>query len=129
VLAVRRKAWKSLLALSVPVAALVAWSAFNWIAYGEIHLLERAGAVALPDGAVQTAVALAAGRLPLWILGLGAVSPFAVAFAVQAGRRVLWICAGAGAAIAAAGLLLPVADLPAFHDVKKNHRRVPLAAV
>jgi len=117
VLAVRRKAWKSLLALSVPVAAMVAWSAFNWIAYGEIHLLERAGAVASPDGALQTAVSLAVGRLPLWVVGLGAVSPFAVAFAAQAGRRVLWICAGAGAAIVAAGLLLPVADLPAFRDV------------
>src|SRR5882762_6964022 len=117
VLAVRRKAWKSLLALSVPVATLVAWSAFNWIAYGQIHLFERAGAVASPDGAVLTAVGLAAGRLPMWILGLGAVSPFAVGFALQAGRRVLWICAGAGAAIAAAGLLLPVGDLREFRDV------------
>ena len=117
VLAVRRKAWKSLLALSVPVATLVAWSAFNWVAYGEIHLLERAGAVASPDGGLQTAVSLAAGRLPMWIVGLGAVSPFAIAFAVQAGRRVVWICAAAGAAICAAGLLLPVADLPAFRDV------------
>jgi len=60
---------------------------------------------------------LAAARLPLWFLGLGAVSPFAVAFAAQAGRRVLWICAGAGTAIVVAGLLLPVADLPAFRDV------------
>jgi hypothetical protein len=117
VLAVRRKAWKSLLALSVPVATLVAWSAFNWIAYGQIHLFERAGAVASPDGAVLTAVGLAAGRLPMWILGLGALSPFAVGFALQAGRRVLWICAGAGAAIAAAGLLLPLGDLREFRDV------------
>jgi len=117
VLAVRRKAWKSLLALSVPVAALVAWSAFNWIAYGQIHLFERAGAVASPDGAFLTGVALAAGRLPMWILGLGAVSPFAVAFAMQAGRRVLLICAAAGAVIVAVGLLLPVADVPAFRDV------------
>jgi len=45
------------------------------------------------------------------------VSPFAVAFAMQAGRRVLLICAAAGAVIVAVGLLLPVADVPAFRDV------------
>src|SRR5690242_10981912 len=116
-LAARRKSWRHLRALALPLAALLAWSGFTWFAYGGVHLFERAAELGEADEGLRTLVALSAGRLPLWVVGLGALSPFALAFAGRGRGRLLLICALAGAAIAAAGLLLPLSDLPAFAGV------------
>ncbi|HZX96211.1 MAG TPA: hypothetical protein VFE90_16950 [Myxococcales bacterium] len=119
-LSVSRRRWRDLRALCLPIGALLAWSAFNWFSYGGIHLLERGTQLGSADEGLPTFVALSAGRLPLWVLGLGALSPFALAFAARAHRRLLWICGLIGAAIAAAGLLVPLGDLPAFEGVNRT---------
>jgi dolichyl-phosphate-mannose-protein mannosyltransferase len=117
VLALRRKSWRDLRALALPVGTLLAWSGFNWLAYGGVHLFERAAELGEADQGLQTLLALSAGRLPLWFVGLGALSPFALAFAGRGRGRLLLTCALLGAAVAAAGLLLPLSDLPAFAGV------------
>ncbi len=117
VLAVRRKSWRHLRALALPVGALLAWSGFNWFAYGGVHLFERAAELGEADEGLRTLLALSAGRLPLWVVGLGALSPFALAFAGRGRRRLLVVCGLLGAAVAALGLLFPLADLPAFDGV------------
>lgn len=117
VLALRRKSWRHLRALLLPVGVLFAWSAFNWFAYGGVHLFERAAGLGEADGGLRTLIALSAGRLPLWVVGLGALSPFALAFAGRGRGRLLLVCGLAGVAVALAGLFLPLSDLPAFAGV------------
>jgi hypothetical protein len=112
-----RKSWRSLLALTLPIGALLAWSGFNWFSYGGVHLFERAAELGAADEGLRTLLALSAGRLPLWAVGLGALSPFALAFAGRGRGRLLLGCALAGVAVAVAGLFLPLSDLPAFEGV------------
>jgi len=115
VLVIRRRKWRSLRALVLPAVALIGWSAFTWVAYGGVHLLERAGALANPeDGGVLAAAALCAGRLPLWVEGVGALSPFSLAFIQHAGRRALAWCAVAGAVVIAVGLAIPFRSFAIF---------------
>lgn len=68
-----RRQWRALAFLLVPLAALAAWSLFNYADYGGIHLLERR--IAHP-----ITTANLAGRVVDWIAGLGAVAPFSIAF-------------------------------------------------
>lgn len=117
VLALRRKSWRHLRALALPLGALLAWSGFTWFAYGGVHLFERATSLAEADEGLRTLLALSAGRLPLWVVGLGALSPFALAFAGRGRGRLLVGCGLVGLAVAIAGLLLPHPDLPVFAGV------------
>ena len=117
VLVARGKRWRSLWALSLPLAALAGWSALNLYDYGGIHLLERRpGSGAAGEGPAIIA-SLMAARLPLWFVGLGAAAPFAPFVAaglwhLPSERRWILACCAIGAAIAVAGLLLPMPDLP-----------------
>ncbi|HET7785671.1 MAG TPA: glycosyltransferase family 39 protein [Myxococcales bacterium] len=115
-----RRSWRSLLALALPLSALLAWSGFNWFAYGGVHLFERAAELGEAGDGLSTLLALSAGRLPLWAVGLGALSPFALAFAGRGRGRLLVVCALLGAAVAVAGLSLPLSDLPAFEGVNST---------
>lgn len=76
----RRLLWVAL----VPVAGLVAWSMFNHADYGGLHLLAR------PQGIEPKGLGHGVGsivvRCFLWLVALGAVSPFA-AIAVATGLR------------------------------------------
>ncbi|HEY5676390.1 MAG TPA: glycosyltransferase family 39 protein, partial [Myxococcales bacterium] len=117
VLVARRRSWRHLRALLLPLSALGAWSGFTWFSYGGVHLFERATELGAADEGLRTLLALSAGRLPLWVVGLGALSPFTLAFAGRGRAPLLLVCGAVGAAVAAAGLLLPLSDLPAFAGV------------
>lgn len=62
-----RRPWWS---VAIPVAALAAWSAFNYLDYGGIHLLGRVGQEGLPRTEV----------LWHWVIFLGALSPFSLLY-------------------------------------------------
>jgi 4-amino-4-deoxy-L-arabinose transferase-like glycosyltransferase len=62
-----RRPWWS---VGIPVAALAAWSVFNYLDYGGIHLLGRAGQAGLPRAEV----------LWHWVIFLGAMSPFSLLY-------------------------------------------------
>jgi hypothetical protein len=72
---VLRRQWKLLWVVLIPAAGLAAWSAFNHYDYGGIHLLSR------PEGIEPKGVGHRIGsvlvRCLLWLVALGAVSPFA----------------------------------------------------
>lgn len=79
--------------LLVPVGMLAAWSLFNWLDYGGVHLLERPVTTATAPGVLST-LALIAGRAGLWLIALGAIVPATLAFApslarARGGRRLL----------------------------------------
>lgn len=74
-----RRDWRYLWVLVVPLLALLGWSLFNYYDYGGVHLLGRPRAW-LP-------LWLLMERTVLWILGLGAASPFVVAFLSELARR------------------------------------------
>ncbi|MCX7201324.1 MAG: glycosyltransferase family 39 protein [Burkholderiales bacterium] len=67
--------WKQLPWALLPLGALVAWSLFNWVDYGGVHLLGRKAEprnlILLRDAAIA------------WVMALGAIAPFA-----------LWLFAG-----------------------------------
>jgi hypothetical protein len=68
-----RRSWRWAWVLGVPVAALAAWSAWNLMDYGGIHLLGR-------DVKPFTLANLSAGWVD-WVCGLGAVMPLAWGYA------------------------------------------------
>jgi hypothetical protein len=113
--------------LLVPVGALVGWSLFNWFDYGGIHILERPIATgAIP--ALGRRLAVMAARGMLWVIALGAIAPFTLAFVGQlatssAGRRLLL----ATAAIAAITSVIGRAALPAEPVVQSVLRGLFLA--
>jgi 4-amino-4-deoxy-L-arabinose transferase-like glycosyltransferase len=76
-----RRDWRSAWVLLVPLGILVAWSAFNYFDYGEIHLLSRSPSER-GDGSV-------AERLLNWIQTLGAIAPFSILYLSWARRRKL----------------------------------------
>ena len=79
-LTLRRRAWRDLWALAIPALALAAWSAFHWFDYGGIHLLGRRLGSGAPGESAAVVAGLMAARLPLWLVGLGAVSPLPLSF-------------------------------------------------
>src|SRR5579863_7802833 len=96
----RRAAWLIL----IPLGVLVAWSGLNWLDYGGVHLLTRPVSTA-GGGALRT-LGLLSVRGVLWLMALGAVTPFSLVFIPilrrdRAGRRLL-----AAAATIALGTLL-----------------------
>jgi len=94
----------------------------HWIAYGEIHLLERAGAGRLTRlGAADGRVA-GGGRLPLWFVGLGPCLRSRSPSPRGPGRRVLWICGGRWRGHRRRRLAAARRDLPAFRDVNATMR-------
>jgi hypothetical protein len=91
----------------VPIGVLVAWSAMNWFDYGGIHMITRPPPNTGHKGAIAIAVGIV-GRGGLWLMALGAVTPYALAFVAplardRAGRRLLVGTAAAAVAIALAG--------------------------
>lgn len=77
-----RRRW---LALLPALAILAAWSAFNLHDYGGVHLIERKVENAgLGPGAAAGAVA---ARALIWVVGLGGIAPFTVAFHRRARAR------------------------------------------
>jgi hypothetical protein len=84
----RRGVWLAL----VPLAVLVAWSLLNWFDYGGVHLLSRPSSAAA-GGTLRRAGVLAT-RGALWLIALGAMTPFSAVFVPalgrdRAGRRLL----------------------------------------
>ncbi len=76
----RRAIWL----LLVPLGVLVGWSVLNWLDYGGVHLLSRptpAGA-----GGALRAIGVLATRGTLWLIALGAVTPFSLVFVPSLGR-------------------------------------------
>ncbi|MEZ4336221.1 MAG: glycosyltransferase family 39 protein [Sandaracinaceae bacterium] len=85
---------RSLWVLAIPIAFLAAWSAFNVWDYGGVHLFGRRISVAEDAPGLPAMIGLTAGRGALWVLTLGAMSPFTLAWAPRAaarfgGRRIL----------------------------------------
>lgn len=70
-----RQAWTVL----VPVAAVAAWSAFNWWDYGGVHLLTRDDA----HPGVLRSVRFGAA----WVLVIGAITPLGILAATQSSAR------------------------------------------
>lgn len=100
-----RRAWKQLPLGLLPVATLMAWSVFNMVEYGGIHLLERpVETLSLPE---------IFARLAAWVMALGAITPFA--FWVFAGwaaafrKRAIGFMVYAVAGVAAIGLMIALA--------------------
>lgn len=90
----RRRRYKELLILLVPVAALGLWSLFNYWDYGGIHLLSTS------QHPNKLALFERVGLRSLeWILTLGAVAPFALLLLAKVGRN-RWVQRG-GIAVAA----------------------------
>lgn len=79
----RRPLW----ALAIPLVVLAAWSAFNVWDYGAIHLFGRRIALAEDAPSAPAAVGLAFGRGALFVLTLGAMAPFTLAFGARAAAR------------------------------------------
>lgn len=95
--------------LLVPAAVLAAWSLFNRLDYGGVHLFERPVASAARPGAVRT-IALLVARAGLWLIALGAVLPGSLAFVPslateRSGARLVVLSAAATAVTIAAGRL------------------------
>lgn len=72
-----REGRRYLVVLAVPLAALAAWSGFNLIDYGGIHLLERP--IATAHFSALEAIGITFGRGALWVVTLGATLPFSIA--------------------------------------------------
>jgi hypothetical protein len=70
---------RALTLLLIPFGALAAWSLFNWWDYGGIHILERPIATGAVPGLLRRLGVIGA-RAGLWLVALGAVSPFAPVF-------------------------------------------------
>ena len=83
--------------LLIPLGALAGWSLFNWFDYGGIHILERPIATGAALGLGRRLAGLVS-RGMLWVVALGAITPFSVAFigplwASRTGRRLLVVAA------------------------------------
>jgi Dolichyl-phosphate-mannose-protein mannosyltransferase len=76
----RRGLWLVL----VPLAVLVAWSILNWLDYGGVHLLSRSTSAA--GGGTVRAMGVLVTRGALWLIALGATTPFSLVFVPALGR-------------------------------------------
>jgi hypothetical protein len=106
---VLRRDWRSAWVLLVPLGILVAWSAFNYFDYAEIHILSRSLGER-GDGGV-------ARQLSDWILTLGAVAPFSVLCLPWAWRRKLLACGVLLAALLTARLARAPVDGAPFSQL------------
>ncbi len=79
----RRHLWT----ISIPLAMLAAWSAFNVWDDGEIHLLGRRISVSDDTPNALAAVGLVLARGALYLITLGALCPFTLAFAARIDER------------------------------------------
>lgn len=111
---------------AVPVLVLLGWSAFNWLDYGGVHLLGRETTSYSADELFV--------RLRLWLVALGAVSPFAAYFYLHASARLpgRWGPALRVALAALLGCLVALAlafwaDAASQHAVERVLRPVFLA--
>lgn len=91
--------------LLIPLAMLAAWSAFNVWDYGGVHIFERP--IASAEFSLLERFGITMGRAALWVLTLGALTPFTLALVPAlrgsaTGRRWVWIALGAIAVLALA---------------------------
>ncbi len=68
--------WRRLAVLFVPITAIICWSIFNYVEYGSIHILNRS----IREVNVRE-------RTVAWIICLGAIAPFSIAFIPYILRR------------------------------------------
>ena len=87
--------------LFVPVFALAAWSLFNFVDYGGVHLLERP--IATAHFSALEAVGITLGRGALWVVTLGATLPFSIALIPSLREDARW---RRGGLVALAGVVL-----------------------
>jgi 4-amino-4-deoxy-L-arabinose transferase-like glycosyltransferase len=93
----RRRQWRQLWVLAIPLGALAGWSIFNLWDYGGIHVLTRSvGEVSLGRYLSEFAS---------WVAGLGAVAPFTVMFVRRLPAR-RWLLPALGLIAAATWLTL-----------------------
>jgi hypothetical protein len=71
---------RRLAVLLVPLGALAAWSAWNVADYGGVHLAGRSVEVG-HSPSLGAVIGIVLGRAGLWVITLGAIAPFALAFA------------------------------------------------
>src|SRR5262249_44855351 len=93
--------WRSAWALGIPLGALVAWSVFNYLDYGHVHLLNR------PVSTGERGEFVLQGLD--WLICLGAVAPFGCLYVPflavrRQGRVLLLIGLAAGLVILCWGI-------------------------
>jgi hypothetical protein len=91
---VARREWRRAGVVLIPIGVLAAWSIWNLLDYGGIHLLERAAHVGEHSGLAE--------RGEAWLACLGGVAPFSIAVVPFLARRARWVILLAGAAAIAA---------------------------
>ena len=98
--ALMRRHIRALWTLLLPVGALMAWSCFNLLDYGAIHILNRPQLDVTVERVILRGVE--------WIAAVGAAAPFSVAFMPRPGMKWnSWISILAGVAVGvAAGLAI-----------------------
>src|ERR1022692_1571706 len=84
---------RALVLVLVPIGALAGWSLFNWFDYGGIHIFARPIATGAVPGLLRRFAVIVA-RVGLWLVALGAVAPFTLAFvgpltSSRGGRRLV----------------------------------------
>src|SRR5262245_8158216 len=75
---VARSGWRALWLLLVPLGALAAWSIFNVLDYGAVHILSRQIGGGASQGLLKR-LGVIASRAGLWLIAVGAMSPYAPA--------------------------------------------------
>ncbi|UJR87006.1 ArnT family glycosyltransferase [Sandaracinus amylolyticus] len=93
-----RDARRLLLVLLIPIGTLAAWSLFNLYDYGGVHLVGRP--IESARFSALEALGITFGRGALWILTLGAASPFVIAMIPVLHREPRWRRAALISAIA-----------------------------
>jgi 4-amino-4-deoxy-L-arabinose transferase-like glycosyltransferase len=78
VVIVARSGWRALWLLLVPLGALAAWSIFNVLDYGAVHILSRHISAAASPGLLKR-LGVIVSRVGLWLIAVGAMSPYAPA--------------------------------------------------
>lgn len=68
--------WGQLWTIGIPIAAVAAWSAFNYLDYGGVHLVDRP--VLLTEHQTLRWIV----QSVMWLLGLGALTPVGIMFAL-----------------------------------------------
>jgi len=115
-LAERRRA--QMVWLGVPVAALAAWSLFNWWDYGGVHLATafHAGAKTYHDVPLRRFGLLRrlVKSVIAWTIAVGALTPLGLIAVAErlAPRRAVWVYAGCGLALWLLAVLVALRVVP-----------------
>lgn len=80
---IARREWRRAGVVLIPIGILAAWSIFNLLDYGGVHLLERGAYVGEHSGLVE--------RSEAWLKCLGGVAPFSIAIVPLFAHRGRWM--------------------------------------